>query len=116
MTQLLQKHWEWAKRRKTSVSECDGSATAQAELERAFVDANRAVVGWQAFCRRESKEAEPAWVMVTFASFLRSPEKGRFQTVAVAEHHLGANSVSKLDKLWRQTGFRGTAATAKKNQ
>ena len=45
MTQLLQKHWEWAKRRKTSVSECDGSATAQAELVRAFVDANCAVVG-----------------------------------------------------------------------
>ena len=34
-----------AKRRKTSVSECDGLVTAQAELERAFVDANRAVVG-----------------------------------------------------------------------
>ena len=36
---------EQAKRRKTSVSECDGSATAQAELERAFAGANRAVVG-----------------------------------------------------------------------
>ena len=53
--------------------------------------------------------------MVTCASFLRSSEKGRFQTVAVAEHHLRANRVSKLDKLWRQTGFRDTAATAKKS-
>ena len=34
-----------AKRRKTNVSECDGSATAQVELERACVDANRASVG-----------------------------------------------------------------------
>ena len=33
------------KRRKASVNECDGSATAQAESESAFVDANRAVVG-----------------------------------------------------------------------
>ena len=37
----------------------------------------------------------------------------RFQTMALAEHHLGANSINKLDKLWRQTAFRGTAATAK---
>ena len=40
---------------------------------------------------------------------------GRFQTVALAEHHVGANSINKLDKLWRQTGFRGTAATTKKS-
>ena len=46
--------------------------------------------------------------------FLRSHEMGRFQTVALAEHHVGANSINKLDKLWRQTGFRGTAATTKK--
>ena len=47
--------------------------------------------------------------------FLRSPEMGRFHTVALAEHHLGANSFNKLDQLWRQTGFRGTAATAHKS-
>ena len=47
--------------------------------------------------------------------FLRSPEMGRIQTVALAEHHVGANSINKLDKLWRQTGFRGTATTAKKS-
>ena len=47
--------------------------------------------------------------------YMRSPEMGRFQTVALAEHHVGANSINKLDKLWRQTGFRGTAATAKKS-
>ena len=34
-----------AKRRKTNVSECDGSTIAQAELERACVDSNRASVG-----------------------------------------------------------------------
>ena len=33
------------RRRKTNVSDCDGSATAQAELERACVDADRASVG-----------------------------------------------------------------------
>ena len=38
---------------------------------------------------------------------------GRFQTVALAEHHASANSISTLDKLWKQSGFRGTAATAK---
>ena len=38
---------------------------------------------------------------------LRSAEVGRFQTVALAEHHLGANSCSKLDKLWKQSGFLG---------
>ena len=38
---------------------------------------------------------------------------GRFQTAALAEHHPGANSINELDKLWRQTGFRGTAATVR---
>ena len=40
---------------------------------------------------------------------------GRFQTVALVEHHLGANSIN-LDKLWKQSGFRGTAATAKQSE
>ena len=47
--------------------------------------------------------------------FLRSPEMGRIQTVALAEHHVGANRINKLDKLWRQTGIRGTAATVEKS-
>ena len=34
--------------------------------------------------------------------FLRSDEVGRFETVALAEHLLGANSIKKLDKLWKQ--------------
>ena len=35
--------------------------------------------------------------------------------MALAEHHVGANSINRLDKLWRQTGFRGIAASAKKS-
>ena len=38
--------------------------------------------------------------------FLRSLAMGRF--------HLGAISICKLDKLWEQTGFRGTAAAVRK--
>ena len=41
---------------------------------------------------------------------------GRFQTVALAEHLLGVNSVNTLGKLWKQTGFRGTAATARQSE
>ena len=41
---------------------------------------------------------------------------GRLQTVALAEDHLGANSISKLDKLRKQSGFRGTAATARPSE
>ena len=39
-------------------------------------------------------------------------EVGRFQTMALAEHHFGDNSIHKLDKLWKQTGLRGTADVA----
>ena len=35
--------------------------------------------------------------------------------MALAEHHLGANSISQSDKLWKQSGYRGTAATAKQS-
>ena len=35
---------------------------------------------------------------------LRSSEVGRFQTVALAEHLLGVNSINTLGKLWKQTG------------
>ena len=42
--------------------------------------------------------------------FLRSAEVGRFQRVALAEHHSGANRISKLDKLRKQPG--GTVGTA----
>ena len=45
---------------------------------------------------------------------LQSPT--RFQTVALAEHLLGANSINTLDELWTQTGFRGTAATARQSE
>ena len=48
--------------------------------------------------------------------FLRSSEVGRFQTVALAEHLPGANSINTLDELWKQTGFRGTAATARQSE
>ena len=48
--------------------------------------------------------------------FLRSAEVGRFQTMARTEDHLGANSISKLDKLRKQSGFRGTAATARHSE
>ena len=52
-----------AKRWKTNVSECDGSAKAQAELERACVDANRA--------------GKPSvWVMVTCASCRQTSPRG----------------------------------------
>ena len=36
---------------------------------------------------------------------LQSSEVERFQTVALAEHLLGVNSIITLGKLWKQTGF-----------
>ena len=48
--------------------------------------------------------------------FLRSAEVGCFQTVALAGHQLGANSINKRNKLWKQSGFRDTAATARQSE
>ena len=36
--------------------------------------------------------------------------------MALAEHLLGVNSINTLGKLWKQTGFRGTAATARQSE
>ena len=45
--------------------------------------------------------------------FLRSAEVEHLQTVALAQHHLVANSNHVLNMLWKQTGFRGTSSTTK---
>ena len=110
------------KRRKTSVSECDGSATAQAELERAFVDADRAVVGGRPSVEGRSKETEPVRLMDTCASNQQTCPRGTQRPKILAEHRdwdafrpwhsqntlLGANSINKLDQA--VAGRRASAA------
>ena len=44
--------------------------------------------------------------------FLRSAGVGRFQTAPLA----GANSMSEVHKLWKQSGFLGTAGTARQSE
>ena len=82
-----------AKRRKTNVIECDGSDTAQAELVKAFGDAGRAAVGGKL-----APGVSPGQQLRILSAnismwgpqaegFLRNPDMGRFQTMALAEHH-----------------------------
>ena len=120
-----------AKRRKTNTSECDASARAQAELDKAVDDASHAVLGGKPHVGRSATQSAQqakrrAEVSDPLSQHFPGARRPRgfcgvlrwdaCRRVALAEHHLGADSISKVDMPWQQSGFRGTAAPAKHSE
>ena len=101
-----------AKRRKTNVSECDGSATAQAELGWACVDANLASVGGKPSVDGKPMSANLSTWGPQAEGFLRTPRNGTLSDRGTRRAPCGCKQHQQI-RLWRQTGFRGTAATTK---